>query len=57
MPWQTDSPYVRPCGLCSRAVGWHTLVRYQAGWVAMCSTVQMSDITDQSLLELVAEGR
>lgn len=57
MPWQADSPYVRQCGLCSLSIQWHTLVRHPSGWVAMCSTTQMSDVQDQDLLETVAEGR
>lgn len=57
MAWMTDSPYVRQCGLCSLSIQWHTLVRHPSGWVAMCSRSQMSDVTDQALLETVAEGR
>ena len=51
-----DSPWTVRCGICALPAQAHTIVRWAAGYSALCSATQMSDIADQDVLRAVAEG-
>ena len=60
VPWVTDPAFPGDCGLCPASLERHQIRRFatNAQWVALCpsSFQQVSDVTDQRLLELVASG-
>lgn len=58
MPWQTDTPTVRTCGICAMTASRHHIVRWShrvAGYCTPDHTLE-SDLPEH-VLELALEGR
>ena len=55
MAWQEEHMF-RLCGLCSMPAARHRITKHPVGWVALCAEGMLSDIVDQTLLELLASG-